>query len=131
MSYPTSYFVGMLIFCVDSGEEEEKEEPEVHGTALTSTSHTLVLSEERRAAEESSPPPQQNVETSTPTASPRAPSPKRARIGAGDSHAIVAGSSSIPSLDDVSLPFLLDLLFYFASLFLIICRVFSLLNFFF
>jgi hypothetical protein len=102
-------------FCVDSGNKEEKEEPEVHGAALTSTSQTLVLSEERRAAEESSPPPQQNMETSTPTASPRAPSPKRARIGAGDSHAIVAGGSSAPPLDDVSLLFLLYLLFCFCQ----------------
>ncbi|KAK1613678.1 hypothetical protein QYE76_019195 [Lolium multiflorum] len=94
---------------VSSGEEEEKEEPEVHGTALTSTSHTLVLSEERRAAEESSPPPQQNVETSTPTASPRAPSPKRARIGADDSHAIIAGGSSTSAMDDPVMKHLIKL----------------------
>ncbi|KAK1642544.1 hypothetical protein QYE76_060349 [Lolium multiflorum] len=84
---------------VSSGEEEE-EETAVHGTAPTSTSNTVVLSEARRAAEESSPPPQQNVETSTPITSPRAPSPKRARTGAGESHEIVAGGSSTPSLND-------------------------------
>ena len=116
--------------CVNSGEEEEKEETEVQGAALTSTSQTLVLSEDRRAAEESSPPPQQDMETSPPTASPRAPSPKRARIEVGDSHAIVAGGSSTAAMDDVSLLFL-DLLFCFASLSLTICRVFSLLNLFF
>ena len=87
-----SFFLFAYSFvCVNSGEEEEKEETEVHGAALTSTSQTLVLSEDRRAAEESSPPPQQDMETSPPTASPRAPSPKRARIEVGDSHAIVAG----------------------------------------
>ncbi|KAK1691969.1 hypothetical protein QYE76_008666 [Lolium multiflorum] len=94
---------------VSSGEEEEKEEPEVHGTALTSTSHTLVLFEERRAAEESSPPPQQDMETSPLTASPRAPAPKRARIGAGDSHAIVAGGSSTSALDDPVMKHLIQL----------------------
>jgi hypothetical protein len=78
----------------------------IHGTALMSTSNTMVLSEEHRTAADSSPPPQQNVESSPPMASPRSPSLKKARIGAGDSHEIVAGSSSTPSLDDVSLLFL-------------------------
>ncbi|KAK1662575.1 hypothetical protein QYE76_050734 [Lolium multiflorum] len=84
---------------VSSGEEEE-EETAVHDTAPTSTSNTVVLSEARCVAEESSPPPQQNVETSTPIASPRASSLKRGGIGAGESHEIVTGSSSTPSLDD-------------------------------
>jgi hypothetical protein len=78
----------------------------------------LVLSTDRRVAEESSPPPQQDMETSPPIASPRAPSPKRARIEAGDGHAIVAGGPSTSILEDVSFPVSLDLLFCFDSLFL-------------
>jgi hypothetical protein len=107
MFYLTPFSSECSFFYIDSSEEEEeKEEPAVHGTAPTSTSNTMVLSEEHRTAMESSPPPQQNVETLTPMASARAPSPKKARIGAGDSHEIVAGSSSTPSLDDVSLLFI-------------------------
>jgi hypothetical protein len=87
---------------LDSGnDEEEKEGNEVPGAALTSTSQTLVLSENRNAGEESSPLPQQEVETSPPS-SPRAPSPKRARIEAGEAHAIVAEDSSASILKDVS-----------------------------
>jgi hypothetical protein len=99
-----SFFFGMLIFfCISSSEEEgEEEEPAVLGMAPTSTSNTMVLSEEHRTAAEYSPPPQHNTETSTPLASPRAPSPKRAKTGAGDTHEIVAGSSSTPFLDDIS-----------------------------
>ena len=110
--------------------EGERDEPTVHGAAPTSTSNTMILSEEHRTAAESSPPPQQNMGTSTPPASPQAPSPKRARTGAGDGHEIVAGGSSTATMDDVSL-LSLDLLFCFASLSLTICRVFSLLNLFF
>ena len=84
---------------MDSGEEEE--EPAANVTAPTSTSQTLVLSETRRAMEEASPPPH-NLEMSTPVASPRAPSPKRARIELGEEQGFLAGSSSTPSLDDVS-----------------------------
>jgi hypothetical protein len=66
-------------------------------------SNTLVLFEAHRAAEEPSPPRHQDVETSTPIASPRAPSPKRPRIGLGESHDFLAGSSTTPPLDDVSI----------------------------
>jgi hypothetical protein len=89
----------MLSFFVDSGEEEE--EPATNVTSPTSTSQTLVLSETRRAAEETSPPPQ-DLEMSTPVASPRAPSPKRARVELGKERGLLAGSSTTPSLDDVS-----------------------------
>jgi hypothetical protein len=102
-----SFFYRYLFCCIFSGEEEE-EEPEVHGKTLTSTSHTLVLSEGRRAAEETSPPSQQDIENSTPTASPRA------RTEAGDSHAVVAGGSPTAPLDDVNLLF--SLTYYFVLL---------------
>ena len=94
------YCLNILILSfVDSGEEEE--EPAANVTAPTSTSQTLVLSETRRATEEASPP-HQDLEMSTPVASPRAPSPKRARIELGEEQGFLAGSSSTPSLDDVS-----------------------------
>jgi hypothetical protein len=89
-------------FYIDSSEDEEKEEPMVHGTAPTSTSNTMVLSEEHHIAAECSPPPQQNMETSTPTASLRAHVPKKARTGAGDTGELVTGNSSTLFLDDVS-----------------------------
>jgi hypothetical protein len=73
----------------------------VHGMAPTTTSNTMVLSEEPRTAADSSPPPQQIIETSTPAASPRAPVPKKARTGVGDTGGLVTGNSSTPFLDDV------------------------------
>jgi hypothetical protein len=106
-------FVNILILSfVDSGEEEE--EPAANMTAPTSTSQTLVLSETRRATEEASPP-QQDLEMSTPVASPRAPSPKRARIELGEEHNLT-GSSAAPPLDDVRI---LATFWYFLSSF---CR---------
>ncbi|KAM0898916.1 hypothetical protein ACQ4PT_021631 [Festuca glaucescens] len=92
-----------------SSSEEEKEELAVLGTAPTSTSNTVILSEENRTTVESSPPPQQNVGTSTPPASPQAPSPKRARTGAGDGYEIVAGGSSTAAMDDPVMKHLLKL----------------------
>ena len=74
-------------------------------TAPTSTSNTLVLSEARRAAEEPSPSRHQDMETSTPVASPRLPSPKRPRVELGKNYDLLAGSSTTPPLDDVSIPF--------------------------
>ncbi|KAK1677022.1 hypothetical protein QYE76_037870 [Lolium multiflorum] len=82
---------------ISSGEEEE--EPAADVTAPISTSQTLVLSETHHAEEETSPPPQ-DLEMSTPDASPRAPSPKRARVGLGEGQGLLAGSSTTPSLDD-------------------------------
>ncbi|KAM0904890.1 hypothetical protein ACQ4PT_017747 [Festuca glaucescens] len=80
---------------VSSGDEEE---PAVNVTAPMSTSQTLVLSETHHMAEETSPP-EQDLQRSTPVASPQAPSPKRARIEIGEEHNIV-GSSATPPLDD-------------------------------
>ncbi|KAK1630652.1 hypothetical protein QYE76_004967 [Lolium multiflorum] len=65
-----------------------------------STSNTVVLSEENRAVADSSPPPQQIVDTSTPPPSPRAPSPKRLKTGAGDEQTLILGSSSTPMMND-------------------------------
>jgi hypothetical protein len=82
-----------------SGDEEE-EQP-IDAAARTSTSRTLVVSEAQHDGDETSPP-QQNVEHSTPPASPRAPSPKRARVEPSKEPILFPGSSSTPSLDDVS-----------------------------
>ncbi|KAM0880162.1 hypothetical protein ACQ4PT_033787 [Festuca glaucescens] len=81
---------------VSSGGEEE--EPAVNVTAPMSTSQTLALSETPHTAEETSPP-EQDLQRSTPATSPRAPSPKRARIELDEEQNIV-GSSSTPPLDD-------------------------------
>ncbi|KAK1648983.1 hypothetical protein QYE76_066788 [Lolium multiflorum] len=82
---------------VSSGDEEE-EEPAANVTAPMSMSHTLALSETHRTAEETSTP-HQDLQRSTPATSPRASSPKRARIELGEEFNI-AGSSTTPPLDD-------------------------------
>ncbi|KAK1686763.1 hypothetical protein QYE76_047611 [Lolium multiflorum] len=82
---------------VSSGDEEE-EQP-IDAAARMSTSHTLVVSEAQPDGDETSPP-QQNIEHSTPPASPRAPSPKRARVEPSKEPIMFPGSSSTPSLDD-------------------------------
>ncbi|KAK1698999.1 hypothetical protein QYE76_015696 [Lolium multiflorum] len=82
---------------VSSGDEEE-EQP-IDAAARTSTSRTLVVSEAQPDGDETSPP-QQNIEHSTPPASPRAPSPKRARVEPSKEPILFPGSSSTPSLDD-------------------------------
>jgi hypothetical protein len=79
-----------------SGEEED---PPVNVTAQTSTSHTSVLSDTR--PDETSPP-QQDVGHPTPVASPRASSPKRARIEPGRDSSLLTSSSAAPHMDDVS-----------------------------
>ncbi|KAK1668448.1 hypothetical protein QYE76_056607 [Lolium multiflorum] len=76
---------------------DEEEDPIVNVIAPTSTSHTLVLSETRPATEEISPP-RRDIGNLTPPGSPRAPSPKRARVGEGSN--LLTGSSSTPSMDD-------------------------------
>ncbi|KAM0878860.1 hypothetical protein ACQ4PT_034606 [Festuca glaucescens] len=81
---------------VSSGDEEE--EPAVNVTAPMSTSQTLALSETHQTAEETSPP-DQDLQRLTSAASPRAPSPKRARIELNEEQNII-GSSAIPPLDD-------------------------------
>ncbi|KAK1630043.1 hypothetical protein QYE76_004358 [Lolium multiflorum] len=82
---------------VRSGDEEE--DPPVNVTALTSTSRTLVLSETRPITDETSPP-QQDIGHPTPVGSPRAPSPKRARIELGKESSLLTSSSATPPMDD-------------------------------
>ncbi|KAK1650462.1 hypothetical protein QYE76_068267 [Lolium multiflorum] len=76
----------------------DEEEPAANVTAPMSTSHTLALSETHRTTEETSTP-HQDLQRSTPATSPRASSPKRARIELGGEFNI-AGSSTTPPLDD-------------------------------
>ncbi|KAK1611004.1 hypothetical protein QYE76_034677 [Lolium multiflorum] len=83
---------------VSSGDEEEEQPIDV--AARTNTSRTLVVSEAQHDGDETSPP-QQNVEHSTHPASPRAPSPKRARVEPSKEPIMFPGSSSTPSLDDL------------------------------
>ncbi|KAK1642123.1 hypothetical protein QYE76_059928 [Lolium multiflorum] len=80
-----------------SGDEDE-DQP-IDATARTSTSRTLVVSEAQPDGDETSPP-QQNIDHPTPPASPRAPSPKRARVEPAKEPALLLGSSTTPSLDD-------------------------------
>ncbi|KAK1645877.1 hypothetical protein QYE76_063682 [Lolium multiflorum] len=82
---------------ISSGDEEE--DPPVNAIALTSTSRTLVISETRPITEETSPP-QQDIGHPTPVVSPRAPSPKRARIEMGKESSLLTGSSATPPMDD-------------------------------
>ncbi|KAK1687134.1 hypothetical protein QYE76_047982 [Lolium multiflorum] len=81
---------------VSSGEEEE--EPAANATAPMSTSHTLAVSETHRTAEETSTP-HPDPQRPSPATSPRASSPKRARIELGEQF-FLAGISATPSLDD-------------------------------
>ena len=89
----------LILSFVHSGGEEE--EPAVNVTAPMSASQTLALSETHHTVEETSPP-EQDLQRSTPATSPRAPSPKRARIELSEEQNIV-GSSATPPLDDVSI----------------------------
>ena len=92
-----------------SGDEEE--EPAANVTAHVSMSQTLALSETHHTVEETSHP-QLDLQGSTPATSPRASSPKRARIEFSQEFNI-AGSSATPPLDDVS-----------TTLLVVICRIF-------
>jgi hypothetical protein len=94
------FLIPSLIFY--SGDEDEN--PPIDVTARTSTSRTLVISEAQPDADETSPP-QQNIEHPTPVASPRASSPKRARVEPVEEPTLLIGGSTTPSMDDVS-PFL-------------------------
>jgi hypothetical protein len=94
-------FLRFLLVC--SGDEEE--DPPVNVTALTSTSRTLVISESRPTTDETSPR-QQVTGHSTPVGSPRAPSPKKARIELGKEASLLTGSSATPSMGDVRPPFI-------------------------
>ena len=93
--YVVSYFVAF--YC--SGDEDEN--PPIDATARTSTSRTLVVSEAQPDGDETSPP-QQDIEHPTPIASPRAPSPKRARVELAKEPTLPIDSSTTPSMDDVS-----------------------------
>jgi hypothetical protein len=90
-------------YIVRSTEEAKEEETVANGTAPMSTSNTLVLSEGNRTAADTSPPPEHNPKASTPVLSSRAPPAKKAKTGVGHAQEVVAGSSSTPYLEDVSL----------------------------
>jgi hypothetical protein len=109
------------LFC----HSDDEETPTLDVAARTSTSHTLVISEKPVEGEESSPP-QQNVDTSTPPSSPRAPSPKRARVEKIVDPAPQLGSSSTLLLDDVSLSASIFSLFCFFTPFLFFMPTFLL-----
>ena len=88
------------VYC--SGDEDEN--PPIDVTARTSTSRTLVISEAQSDVDKTSTP-HQDIELTTPVVSPRASSPKRARVEPAKETSQLIGSSTTPSLDDVS-PFL-------------------------
>ncbi|KAK1613838.1 hypothetical protein QYE76_019355 [Lolium multiflorum] len=79
--------------------DDEDENPPIDATAKTSTSHTLVVAEAQPDEEETSPP-QQDVELTAPIESPRASTPKRARVEPAKETSHLIGSSTTPSLDD-------------------------------
>ncbi|KAK1650580.1 hypothetical protein QYE76_068385 [Lolium multiflorum] len=85
--------------CRRKGSGDEDENPPIDATARTSTSRTLVVSEAQPDGDETSPP-QQDIEHPTPIASPRAPSPKRARVEPAKEPTLLIGSSTTPSMDD-------------------------------
>ncbi|KAK1626069.1 hypothetical protein QYE76_000384 [Lolium multiflorum] len=87
-----------------SGDDEE-EETGANVTAPTSTSHTLALSDTHRTVEETSSP-HPDLQRSTPATSPRASSPKRARIELGGEFNITRGSSTPPLDDPLMQPFI-------------------------
>ncbi|KAK1607014.1 hypothetical protein QYE76_030687 [Lolium multiflorum] len=87
-----------------SSDDEEEDAP-IDETARTSTSHTLVVSEARPDGYETSPPPQ-NLEHPKPAESPRAPSPKRARVETAKEPTILAGCSSTSLMEE---PFMKEL----------------------
>ncbi|KAK1604083.1 hypothetical protein QYE76_027756 [Lolium multiflorum] len=80
-----------------SSDDEDEDQP-IDATGRTSTSRTLVVSEAQPDGDETSPP-QQNIELPTPPASPRAPSPKMARVELTKEPTLLPGSSATP-LDD-------------------------------
>ncbi|KAK1668422.1 hypothetical protein QYE76_056581 [Lolium multiflorum] len=94
LSAPIHNFLRGLLFIGD-----EVEDTPIDATARTSTSRTLVVSESRPDGDETSPP-QQDTEHPPPIESPRASSPKRARVELSKEPIQFPGSSSTPSLDD-------------------------------
>ncbi|KAK1618841.1 hypothetical protein QYE76_024358 [Lolium multiflorum] len=87
----------MMPLSARNGDEEEN--PSIDVTARTSTPRTLVTSEARPDVDETSPP-HQDVGNPTPVVSPRAPSPKRARIELGKESSLLTCCSATPSMDD-------------------------------
>ncbi|KAK1631939.1 hypothetical protein QYE76_006254 [Lolium multiflorum] len=103
-SHPKAAYDPYIESLVSSDDEEEV--PTVDVAPRTSTSHTVLASDTLVEGEESSPP-QRNVVTTTPPASPLAPSPKRTRIETILEPAPQLGSSSTLLLDD---PMIKDLI---------------------
>ncbi|KAK1558079.1 hypothetical protein QYE76_017763 [Lolium multiflorum] len=89
---------------VSSGDEDEN--PPIDATARTSTSRTLVVSEAQPDGDETSPP-QQDTEHPTPIASPRASSPKRARVDPAKEPTMLIGCSTTPLMEE---PFMKELI---------------------
>ncbi|KAK1642342.1 hypothetical protein QYE76_060147 [Lolium multiflorum] len=85
---------------------DEEEDVPIDATARTSTSRTLVVSEAHPDGDETSPP-QQNLEHPTPAVSPRASSPKRARVESTKEPTILSGCSSTPLMEE---PFMKELI---------------------
>ncbi|KAK1660899.1 hypothetical protein QYE76_049058 [Lolium multiflorum] len=79
--------------------DNEEENPTIVVAARTSMSRTLVVSDAQPEVEETSPP-QHDVEHPTPPASPRAPSPKRARIEPVEESTPLSGGFTTASLND-------------------------------
>jgi hypothetical protein len=75
----------------------------------------LVVSEAHPDGDETSPP-QQDLEHPTPAVSPRAPSPKKARLESSKEPTMLSGCSSTPLMEEV-------------SYFLLFCIDFTTLNF--
>jgi hypothetical protein len=104
------------VYC--SGDEDEN--PPIDVTARTSTSRTLVISEAQSDGDKTSTP-HQDIELTAPVVSPRASSPKRARVEPAKEPSQLIGDSTTPSLDDVSFPFFSFFLFrYFSDLFCVL-----------
>ncbi|KAK1606787.1 hypothetical protein QYE76_030460 [Lolium multiflorum] len=89
---------------VSSGDKDEN--PPIDTTARTSTSRTLVVSEAQPDGDETSPP-QQDTEHPTPIASPRASSPKRARVDPAKEPTMLIGCSTTPLMEE---PFMKELI---------------------
>ncbi|KAK1613677.1 hypothetical protein QYE76_019194 [Lolium multiflorum] len=68
-------------------------------STLTRMPLSALVSEAQPDGDETSPP-QQDIEHPTPIASPRAPSPKRARVEPAKEPTLPIGSSTTPSMDD-------------------------------
>ncbi|KAK1684753.1 hypothetical protein QYE76_045601 [Lolium multiflorum] len=79
--------------------DEEGDNPAIDVTARTSTSRTLVVSEAQPDGDETSTP-QQGIELTAPAASPRAPSPKRARVEPVEEPTQLSGGFTTSSLND-------------------------------